>query len=1026
MRTMRLLKLGALYVSLFVLSSVAMAQSAAIKGTVKDVAGNPIIGASVVVSGTTNGTVTNISGDYTITAPSNATLNFNYIGYVAQNVQVAGRTTIDIVLAEDTKTIDEVVVVGYGTQRKSDLTGSVASVNIQDMLTTPTTDVGSMLRGRVAGVEVTQSSARPGGTSDILIRGKRSLSAENSPLYIVDGVPADNIDDLNANDIKSIEVLKDASSQAIYGARAAAGVVLITTMRGSVGKLTVDVSAQYSVQTQKRNFELMNGNEFIGMLLAQDGIYGGVANATEDQIQNSFQGDEILFGNYKKGRQTDWDKILLRPASQQQYNVSVRGGSENTKVMSSFNYFKQDGMIKNTGYQRGTIRLNVDQKISKKVSIGANISYNRNEQKLEDGAEGGSSTSGGSLIMQNATVLSPWSAPYDEDGKLLRYVTETTQKYNPLWNIDQASDIKKGNNLSVNVFGEWDIWGGIKYRVNGSFRYNDVTRDSYETKEHEQGSKKGGWGQFVFDKTNDWLIENILTYNKNFTEDHRFDVTLVQSANKMMNSVFEQSAQNFLTDYFGADGIASAGTINVPKRKVKPRQIASFMGRVRYAMYDKYMFTASLRIDGSSVFGPSHKWGYFPSAALAWRVNQEDFLKHSTVVSNLKLRFSYGEVGNQGVGPYMTAANTDPYQMLFGGSQAGFQTGLLPTKRLANPDLKWEKTASYNIGVDFGFLNERFTGSIEYYDMSTSDLLVARTLSSATGYADQMVNLGKVNNRGVEVTLGARIIQTKDWYWDANLTFSRNKNKIVAIDGKLDSAGKPLDQPLNNWYIGRPMDIYYDYKFDGIFNNIDEVRNSPQGKDPANGNALSDADLAKKVGHIRVQDLDGNGIITVEDKGFYYRQPKWIGSLTTTLQWRGIDLLIDLYTSQGAIRRNSYMYDYNQGGTYSSVNLNGIKRNYWTPEGLGQEAPIPAKNATDVYQQTLGYQDASYFRIRTIQLGYTLPKKWLNKAGISNVKVFATLSNYFTWTDFMSFSPEAGPSSYPEPRTATFGLNFSF
>lgn len=1015
------IKLNILVVLTLFVTTGMWAQNITVKGTVKDALGEVIIGANVILKGANTGTITDVEGDYTISVPSNSTLQFSFIGYQSQEISVSGRNVIDIILKEDSEQIDEVVVVGYGIQRKSDLTGSVSSVKSEDMLTVSTTNVGEMLRGRVAGVEITQSSARPGGTSQILIRGKRSLSADNGPLFIVDGVPADNIDDINANDIKSLEVLKDASSQAIYGARASAGVILVTTFRGETGAAKIDVSANFAVQNLKRNFDLFTGEEWVGLLLAQNGIYGGVNAASIDDIQSAI-GDNMLYDNYLRGIDTNWEKELIRSAYQQTYNISVRGGTENTKVMSSLNFYQQDGMINNTGYKRGTMRINVDQKLSRTVSMGANMSFNRSEQRYEDGAEGGSSTGGGSTLIQQAMVLSPYARPYDDEGNLLKFVN-SDNKFNPIWNTNESSDICMRNNLALNLFVDWQIIEGLKYRLNANFNYRDSKRQSYESTEHEQGLKKEGWGQFRFDFQRDWLIENILTYNKGINENNRFDITLVQSANGLREERFTQSAEQFMTDYFGVNGIEGANKMNKSSRSITPRQIASFMGRIRYALYDRYLFTASLRADGSSVFGPQNKWGYFPSAAFAWRINQEDFLIDNQTISNLKLRLSYGIVGNQGVGAYQTTANTSGYQMLFG-NQGSYVQGLLPSSKMANPYLKWEKTKSYNLGVDFGFFNERITGSIELYNTNTSDLLVNRALSSATGYASQMINLGKVNNKGIELQMGATFIRKYDFNWSANLTFSKNNNEIVKIDGRTDINGKPLDQPNNNWFIGKSIDVYYDYRFDGVFNDIEEVRVSAQGKD-ADGNPLSDDDLLKKVGSIRVKDIDSNGVINEDDRDFYNRTPKWIASLSTTLNYKGFDLFLDFYTSQGAIRRNSYLYDYNQGGTYSGK-LNGIKRNYWTPDGKGQEAPIPRLNYTDTYARSMGYQDASYIRLRTIQLGYNFKPEWTRKLGMTNARIYGTLTNFFTWTDFQSFSPESSPSSYPEPKTATVGLNFSF
>jgi len=515
-------------------------------------------------------------------------------------------------------------------------------------------------------------------------------------------------------------------------------------------------------------------------------------------------------------------------------------------------------------------------------------------------------------------------------------------------------------------------------------------------------------------------VENILTYNKDINEKNRFDVTFVQSANKFRNEGFTQTAKNFLTDYFGANGFNNASVFGLPNRTVTNRQIQSYLGRARITLLDKIVLSASLRYDGSSVFGTENKWGLFPSYSAAVKLNKDD----SERVNNLKLRYSYGEVGNQGIGAYQTTSTTSQSEYIFGPGSI-YSVGLLPGNVLPNPFLKWENSASHNVGLDFGFFNNAISGSLELYSTKTTDLLVYKTLQASSGYSSQLSNLGEVQNRGIELQLSATPIKTKDFTMGVNLTFSQNRNKIISIDGRLDANGNPLSQPNNNWFIGHPMDTYYEYRFDGIFNNIEEVRASAQGKD-VTGNPLPDAQLQAKVGSIRVKDVNGDGIITeAGDRDIIDATPDWIGSFTTNFNYKGFNLLLDFYTVQGVVRNNTYLYDYNDGGT-NSGKLNGIKRDYWTPTGLGQEAPMPRTNYSDPYVRSMGIQDASYFRLRTLSFGYTLPKmKWYGKDNRTKINVYTTMTNYFTWTKYQSFSPESSPSSYPEPKTLTFGINVS-
>lgn len=989
-----------------------------VSGRVIDSKGLPISG--VVISGVDKlGTLTDLDGNFSISVADKSALNFSSFGYQSQKIIASNINSIKIILNEEINSLQEVVVTGYGSQRKKDLTGAISSVKVKDMLNIPTVSVAEMLRGRVAGVDVSIGSSRPGGGSDILIRGKRSLSGSNGPLFVVDGSPVSDIDDLNANDIKSVEVLKDAASQAIYGARASAGVILITTNRGYNGKVIIDFSANSSVQTLKKNFDLMSGTDWVQMLLVQQGDFRPIAEV-ENYIIEAAIGDNVLYNNYLAGKETNWEKELIKPAQMRSFNLGLKGGSESTKYSSSINFINQDGLISKSGFERLTGRLNVDQRVSKNIKIGTNTSYTRSTLNGEDGITNGSS--GSSNMYRKAFTFSPYSNAYDLNGDISQHVASDI-KFNPLWNSREHSDKRITTRLLINVFADWEIIKGLKYRINGNFNSREEKRESYETRLHENGMNNNGWGRLGFGSDIEWLLENILTYEKQLNTNNRFDITLVQSANKFRNEGFSMTAENFLTDFYGVNGFSNATIFSIPNRSISNRQLLSYLARARYTLFDKYIFSASVRKDGSSVFGIENQWGLFPSVSVAWVIKDELFLKNVDFVTNLKLRASYGEVGNQGIGAYQTTSSTTQSEMLFGNDPL-YTTGLLPGGVLPNPFLKWEKSASKNVGLDFGFFKDLLTGSLEWYDTRTTDLLVYNKLAAASGYSSQLSNLGEVQNTGIEVQLGATLVKTKDFSWTANVTFSKNVNKILRIDGKTDANGKPLDQPNNNWFIGNPIDAYYEYKFDGIFNTIEDVRASAQGFDSATGDALTDIQLLAKVGSIRVIDSDLDGKITVADQQIVQASPDWIGSLNTSFNYKGFNLMVDFYTVQGATRNNSILFDYNDGGT-NTGSLNGIKRNYWTPSGLGQEAPLPKILATDQFVRSLRLQDASYIRLRTLSFGYTLPNSMLGKSNISKLNLFVSATNFLTWTKYQSFSPESSPSSYPEAKVLTLGLNLS-
>lgn len=966
------------------------AQKATVAGVVKEASGEVMIGVSVQVKGTTTGTITNFDGRYSIEVNSpKDVLVFTYVGYNSQSVQVGNKSIVNVTMTEDTKTLDELVVVGYGTQKKSDLTGSVVSVKADDMNAIPTSSVAEMLRGQAAGIVVTQNSARPGGTSDIVIRGKKSLTGGNAPLFIVDGVPVSNIDDFNSQDILSVEVLKDASSQSIYGARASNGVILITTKRGADNKTTVDFSTYLGTQQLKRNFDFYNGDEWVTLK----------REANRSYPDGIYMDDASLFGNMYQNlvdkKYTNWEQLLIKPALQQKYDLSIRSGGPNTKISASLGYFDQKGMIEPAAYDRANFRFNADHKLSKKVSIGLNVNYTQANRTQED-------ESFSKFITQ-----SPLLNPFNADGNLINILEDS--KWNPVWNNQNMIDETQSNRMLLNTTFDWEILNGLKYRMNASLNTRTSEQGVYLNSLHEKGSTSKGIASIEIDQYNDYLIENILTYDYKINEKNKIDATIVQSINSITSYETILSGSGFSTDDLGYNNIGAAAKTDPVKRSITPRHLLSYMGRLRYNLADKYLFSASARIDGSSVFGANNKWGLFPAASFAWRASEEEFLNQEDWLSNLKLRLSYGAVGNQAISPYGSQGLVNSYFFQFGSGEPF--VGYLPGSQLPNPDLKWETTTSFNGGIDFGVLKDRISGTIEYYHSVTSDLLMARSINQITGYSSQLVNIGEVLNQGVEITLNFVPVKTKDFTWNVDLNFSKNENKILALNGELDVNGKPKNDIANRWFIGYNIDAYYDYQFDGIWQTTDEIPDFGPNYKP-------------QPGDIRVKDVDGDGLITTEDRIIINRAPKWTGSIGSTLKWKGIDFSFDFYTVQGVIRSNAYLYDANSGGDLHGK-LNGIKVDYWTLENPSNTAPRP-RDATINYFSSLSYQDASYIRLRNLSLGYNLPKNLISKAGMSNCRIYGSATNIWTQTNFLSYSPEASAGGYPEPKTFVVGLNVSF
>ncbi|MBE6250794.1 MAG: TonB-dependent receptor [Bacteroidales bacterium] len=967
-----------------------------ITGVIKDSAGEPLIGASalVLMGDKPYGAIADLDGKFTIvlpSAPNDENIVFSFTGFKDEIFPIGNKGHFEVTLREDFQMLEKVIVVGYGTQRRSDVTGAIASVTSEQLNTTPTISVGEMLRGAAAGVHVSLGSAEPGGTSSVLIRGRRSLSGDNAPLYIVDGVPMSSIDDINSNDIESMEILKDASSQSIYGARAANGVILITTKRGQEGKLKVSYSGYVAVQDINRNFEFYNGAEWAAY--RKEAYYN--AYGTYDEL-DCFKG--LMLDSYYDNDWVDWEKLMIKEAIQHKHDVYVQSGNDKTKFALGLGAYFQDGMVHNSGFDKVSTRLNIDHKISKSISLGANLTYSRSWKQSADGS------------FNTFITMPPLAKVYEDDGVTLRKdVTEAGEShFNPLWNINNSDSRTTTDRFLINFFGDWKIIKGLSYRLNASMSSRNVDSGSYLGINHTTGQATQGKATVTRSAYFDYLLENILNYSTEFVGGHSLDATLMQSVNYITWKSVSNSATGFSNDDLSFNAIGSAVEHGVPTYELSERKMLSYLARVRYNYKDRYLLTAAVRIDGSSVFGTGNKYGVFPSASFAWRINEEGFMRNVEWISNLKLRASIGQVGNQGISPYTTLGLADKYMYEFGTYP---MVGYLPDTSMPNPNLKWETSTSTNIGLDFGFLYGRIGGSIEFYNTDTTDLLVNKSLSESTGYTSQLVNMGRVNNKGVELTLNLIPVKTKQVEWNVDLTFAKNKNEIVKIDGTLDENGKPKNDINNKWFIGEPMNVYYDYQFDGIWQLDDDIASSH----------MPDA----KPGSIKIKDANGDGKIDDTDRVIMYRDPSWIGTFATGVQFYGFDISANLYVSMGGTRYNSYLTEFNQGGDMTGKR-NGVRRNYWTTNNPSNEAPAPNMTQSPAYITSLGYQDASFVRLRNIQIGYNFPKKWISKAAMQSLRLYATFTNVWTYTKVTGYGPEQTPGSYPEPRTMLFGLNVSF
>lgn len=979
-----------LLILLLLLSSFLAIGQNTISGKVTDQQGESLPGVNVMIVGSTEGTVTDIDGNFSLMADPEDILRFSFIGYKAYEVVVGNTTSFNVQLEEDIAALDEVVVVGYGTQKKSNVVGSVVSVEVDEATAVPTTNVSEMLRGRAAGVQVNLGDARPGGNSNIIIRGSVSVAPNgNAPFIVVDGVPYDNLNDIAPDNIANIEVLKDAASTAIYGSRASNGVILVTTKRGKSGQAAIDYHGYTTMQSLVKNFNQYDGQQFIDLR----------REANRNRSTGAYLSDENIFSPYElqtiANRQfVNWEDLVLQDAVLQSHTVSFSGGGERTRVFSSVNYFNQEGIVPNSGYERGALKLNIEQELTDRLTMRGIFDYQVSSQDRETGG-------------LNYTTISPLARPFDDDNELVKYYLGTTDLVNPLWNQRESTDETKVNLTDANINLTYKIAPNLSYTLNTFLRNRNTNRGIYRTSLHADGDE-GVNGLGVLSNTlfRQVLIENIVNYAPNIGQEHALDITAVNAFDQENYEYTQIDKSGFMNDALGYNGNATVLLNSV--RDVSRRRLLSYMGRIRYGYRDKYLLEATARADGASVFAENNKWGFFPAASVAWKIHNEGFMQDLSMVNELKMRVSYGATGNQGINPLESLGRADDLPYIFGGQTVA---GAIASSRLPNPNLKWETTATLNIGLDFRLLNNLFMGTIEFYKAHTTDLLLDRAISGTTGFAVSRFNVGEVENKGFEAALTSNIITKRDFDWTLGLIFSTNKNKVLALTGVFDENGKEID--INDTEgrrlsVGQPINNLWYPKYDGIYQVGDDIESS--------GNPLA------QPGDVRVVDQDGNGQIDSRDNVFTSADPDWYGSITNTIRYKNFELFADIYIVQGATKLNTVLAD----GELWKGAINGIRTKYYTPEHPSTEYPRP-KPDTHLHLYSFAVRDASYVRLRTLSLSYSIPDKAFQKIGLKRGQVYVTGTNLLTFTDFKSYSPEQNPlngnqTAFPETRNITIGL----
>jgi TonB-linked SusC/RagA family outer membrane protein len=989
-------------------------QGILISGTVTDVTGEPLPGVNISIQGALTGVVSDADGKYSISVPDkNAILVFSFVGFTRQEIPVGDRTTIHITLNEDTQEIDEVVVIGYGTVRKSDLTGAVSSISSEKVTqVNAVSNIAHALQGQIAGVQANQRSGQPGEYVMIKIRGTNSIGASNDPLFVVDGMLLESLSaQLNPDDVQRIEVLKDASATAIYGSRGANGVIMITTKRGAEGKAAVSYNGYFGVQQLRRKIELLNAQEFATLqneVAANDGI---PLPWTTTQISGL-------------GKGTDWQDEVYRSGKVQNHDISVTGGTANTKYYTSFGYFDQEGIIRNSGFERISFRVNVDQKIARKIDLATSLSIQNTKynQAVYTGADGG----GG--IPFTTMVMPATQGIYNEDGTYTRFTGVSWGETNPVGISKELYNPSKTLRIIGNVRLSYEIVNGLILKVSAGIDHNNGRSDYYapSTLTIGQSSQGNGRASKNYSNSLSFLNENLLTYNRSF-ENHNLDllagVTWQYDQSEYLNS---GTATGFINDLYRNNNLGAANVKAQPGTGYGDSKLTSWLGRINYNYAGKYYATFTGRYDGSSKFGENNKYAFFPSGALVWRVSQESFLQDVKAISNLKLRASYGTSGNQAISSYQTLARLNNENVwLDGRDNTGFTQGSLEYK-----NLKWETTTQADLGIDLSLFNNRLQLVADFYNKDTRDLLLNVTMPPSTGFGSVLQNVGAVRNRGWEFQATTVNISSKTFGWTSVLNLMHNRTKILDL-GK-DAQGNPITYKEvgtgGNWFpmqLGQSMQQLYGYVVDGVYQSDAE--------------AVQNGEPTKKAGDYIFRNLDGQGVVDGDDRQTVsHLEPKLTFGFNNSFSYRNFDLSILLVGSYGNDIVNEFRkYNITMNGDWMPTRE--AFNNRWqgpgssNANGVAIDRPSRTSGSTiRDYANSLWVEDGSYLRVRDMTLGYT----FRSLKYISSLYLYVSVQNWLTWTKYSGYDPEASWSAssvngwdrgvYPASKSITGGLKLTF
>ncbi|MCM1720415.1 SusC/RagA family TonB-linked outer membrane protein [Bacteroides ovatus] len=1019
------------------------AQNTTLKGVIVDETDTPLIGATVQVKGTSTGSITDFDGNYTIKANKGTVITFSYIGYKTQEIKFTGQPTVNIKMVPDNQTLDEVVVVGYGTMKRSDLTGSVASIAAKDVEGFKTSSVAGALGGQIAGVQITSTDGTPGAGFSINIRGVGTLTGDSSPLYIVDGFEVDDIDYLSNSDIESIEILKDASSSAIYGARAANGVVLISTKSGKIGKPIINYNGSASYRKISKKLDVLSPYEFVKLQGEVNSKYSDSYFKTgNDDDGNPYRYQSL--DDYIGVSGVNWQDETFNPTWSQDHSLSIMGGTEDTKYNALFSRYIENGIFKNSGFNKTTGKFRLDQKLSKSLSFNFTVNYALTNRE----GVGTSGDSGRFNMLAQILSARPTGGLKLTDEELLASAIdpemlesgESLAQVNPVKQTESVTNNKRAEMWSGNASATWQIIKGLTFKTSGTYNttnnrtdifYKDGSKEAYRN-----GQKPYGRTQMGRDVR--WTNSNNLTW-KQKVKKHNYDIMLGHEVSFKSTEYLLGEAMDFPFDNLGNDYLGLGATPSRVESSYSEKTLLSFFARGNYNYDNRYLFTATVRADGSTVFSNKNKWGFFPSFSAAWRVSEEAFMKDVEWVSNFKVRLGWGIVGNDRISNYLSM---DLYEANKYGIGNNTVTVLTP-KQLKNANLKWEGASSVNLGVDLGFFDNRLNVTADFFIKDTKDLLLAQSLAHVTGFDSQMQNIGKIQNKGIELSFNSTNIQTRNFTWQTNFNISFIKNTLKGLASGVESmyARSGFDSNFTAYdyiaTVGQSLGLIYGYEFDGIYQSSD-FYTTPDNQLILKEGITNNARYGTvKPGVVKYKDQDGDGIITTNDRTVIGNaMPKWYGGITNTFNYKGIDF--------------SFMFQFNYGNDiynatrlYATQSRSG-RRNMlaevadrWSPTNASNKVPSQdGYIVNDVYSRFI--EDGSFLRLKNITLGYTLPHKWTRKFHASKLRIYATGQNLFCISGYSGYDPEVNSASsnpmtpgldwgaYPKSRVFTFGIDLQF